>query len=300
MRKRIIGLFLAVMLCAAQLASASALTMAGFDGESSNHTWSENSFFQRMQERTGLSFTFQQYNKAAEWQQAKDAMFASGELPDVLFKAALSTEEQIKYSDSGQLIDLLPLLKDNAPNLWAMLEANPEWLEAITLPNGKVAALATINPLPLENAMWINQTWLDTLKLDRPTDLQSLIDVLTAFKDKDPNRNGKQDETPLSFLGPWDLKFLAHAFGLVANDYNICVDDAGQVQFLPAHDRFIDFLKALVSMNGQGLLDEKGFSNADSLRAVTDTDATVTYGMFFGPNPFHLFSVELGAQYTLL
>lgn len=301
MRKRIIGwLFIALLLCGVQIASASTFTLAGFDGQDSSHNWDDNQFFVRMQEKTGVSFQFSQYTDYDKWQQAKNEMFTSGNLPDVLFKADLSVEEQQRYSSEGLLIDLLPLLQANAPNLWALFQSNPEWLKAVTLPDGKVVALPTINTLPTENAMWINQTWLDALGLSKPTDLDSLIAVLTAFQTKDPNNNGRQDEIPLSFLGPWDLKFLAHAFGLVANDYNIYVDEAGQVRFMPLEDKFIDFLKALASMYKQGLLDQSGFTTADSLRAVSDSKATVTYGMFFGPNPFHLFPIDLGAQFTLL
>jgi putative aldouronate transport system substrate-binding protein len=300
MRTKITAIFIIVLLFVAQAASASTFTMAGFDGEDSSHVWSENQFFTRLTERTGTSFQFTEYTDSDKWQEAKDAMFATGDLPDVLFKASLSMEEQIQYSDEGLLIDLLPLLQENAPNLWALLQANPEWLQAITLPSGKVAALPTINALSLQNAMWINQTWLDTLGLEKPTDFESLLNVLRAFQTKDPNQNGKRDEIPLSFLGPWDLKFLSHAFGFVANDYNIYVDDLGQVQFLPLQEGYVDFLKALASMYQEGLLDENGFSTADTLRAVSDDDATLTYGMFFGPNPYNLLTVSLGEQYTML
>lgn len=301
MRQRVFALFFAVVLIIGiATASASTFTMAGFDGQDSSHDWADNVFFQRMQEMTGTSFQFDQYTDSAKWQLAKDAMFSSGTLPDVLFKAALSADELIAYSDAGLLIDLLPLLSENAPNLWALLQNNPEWLAAITLPSGKIAALPTINTLPTQNAMWINQTWLDTLNLEEPDDFESLLTVLTAFQTKDPNRNGKQDEIPLSFLGPWDLKYLAHAFGLIANDYNIFVDVDSQVRFMPLEDPFVDFLEALVFMNEQGLLDKHGFTTADSLRTVTDSDVDATYGVFFGPNPYHLLTIDLGEQYTLL
>jgi len=300
MRNKLLGFLLAAMLCILPVVSASALTMAGFDGESSSHVWSDNEFFQRMETKTGLSFTFDQYTSLDKWQTAKDEMFSSGNLPDVLFKAALSVEEQIAYSETGQLIDLLDLLPEYAPNLWVLLTENPEWLAAITLPSGKVVALPTINTVPTQNAMWINQDWLDALGLDAPTDWESLVSVLSAFQTKDPNQNGKQDEIPLSFLGPWDLKFLSHAFGIVYNDYNIYVDDSGQVRFITQSDTFIDFIKALVSLNDQGLLDEDGFTTADSLRTVSDDDADVTYGLFFGPNPYQLFTVDLGEQFALL
>lgn len=300
MRNRLLVLLLAALLCALPLASAAALTMAGFDGEESKHVWSDNGFFKRMESRTGLSFTYEEYTSVEKWQEAKDAMFASGVLPDVLFKAALSVDEQIAYSDAGLLIDLLPLLRDNAPNLWALFEEHPDWLRAITLPSGKVAALPAISLLPMQNAMWINQTWLDKLKLDAPTDWASLVTVLQAFLAKDPNQNGKQDEIPLSFLGPWDLKFLMHAFGINANDYNIYVDGEGQVRFLTDHENFVEFIQALVSLQEQGLLDPDGFTTADALRTVSDDSAAVTYGLFFGPNPFSLLTVALGEQFTLL
>ena len=62
-------------------------SMAGFDGDSSNHVWDNNAFFTRMQDRTGVSFTFTEYTDFTKWQAAKQAMATGGELPDVLFKA---------------------------------------------------------------------------------------------------------------------------------------------------------------------------------------------------------------------
>lgn len=166
-------------------------TMAGFDGADSTHDWTTNQFFTRMEERTRISFTFQQYTNREKWQQAKDSMFQTGELPDVLFKAALTTDELIRYTDSGQLIDLLPLLAENAPNLWALLENNPDWLKAITLPNGKVGALPAIQSASTQDALWINKAWLDKLGLEAPTDMASLREVLNAFLTRDPNGNGQ-------------------------------------------------------------------------------------------------------------
>ena len=191
-----------------------AFTMAGYDGENSTHDWNTNGFFLRMQERTGLTFTFDQYTSLEKWQAAKEAMFApGGELPDVLFKAALTTEEMIRYSDSGQLIDLGPLLEENAPNLWALLEAHPDWREAITLPNGKIVALPAIQELAPQNAMWINQAWLDRLGLEAPTDWDSLRQVLTAFRDRDPNGNGRRDEIPVCLPGAVGAEVLLPCLG---------------------------------------------------------------------------------------
>ncbi len=274
--------------------------MAGFDGDSSSHTWKDNAFFTRMQANTGVNFTFDEYTDYDKWQAAKKEMFSSGNLPDVLFKAELTTREQIEYSQNGMLIDLKPLLEQNAPNLWALLTANPDWMKAVTLPDGKIVALPGLSELSTQNAMWINRKWLDALHLDAPTDWDGLVKVLNAFKTGDPNGNSKADEIPLSFLGSWDLKFLFHAVGLTANDYNVYLDETGTVRLMPEEDAYLNLAGKLSDLYAQGLLDQDGFTTADSLRAVTDSDATATYGLFFGPNPMNLLPYTLAQQYELL
>jgi len=303
MFKRILCCLCCVLMAVLPVVSMAeaSFTMAGYDGEDSSHDWNSNGFFTRMQERTGISFTFAQYNKETEWQQAKDAMFAEGgQLPDVLFKAALTTSELIRYTESGQLIDLKPLLEENAPNLWALLQANPDWLKAITLPNGKIGALPAIQEIGPPNGMWINQKWLDKLYLDMPTDMDSLRAVLTAFRDRDPNGNGKQDEVPMAFMGPWELKFFSHAWGVAANDYNIYLDENGKVQFWPADERFMDMAETLRGFYADGLLDPDGFITADTLRRITDDDADQIYGAMFAPTPMNLVTYDMGSEFVTM
>ena len=299
MFRRALGLLLGLMLVLlpALGAAQTSFTMAGFDGQDTTRTWEGNGFFTRMEERTGISFTFQQYTDAAQWQAAKEAMFAEGgEMPDVLFKAALNTNELIEYTDGGQLIDLLPLLEENAPNLWALLQENPEWLEAITLPNGKVGALPTIHEVAPQNAMWINKAWLEKLKLQMPTDMESLRKVLTAFRDRDPNGNGKEDEIPMLFLGAWELKFFSHAWGVAANDFNIYLDENGQVKYWPQEESFFEMAETLRGLFADELLDPNGFNTNDTLRRVTDSEADITYGAFFAPSPVSLLPYSTGAD----
>lgn len=302
MQRRAFCCLICLLLALAPAAMAEGnFVMAGYDGEGSTHDWNTNGFFVRMQERTGLTFTFDQYTSLEKWQEAKDAMFAlGGELPDVLFKAALTTPELIRYSDSGQLIDLGPLLEENAPNLWALLEAHPDWREAITLPSGKIVALPAIQELAPQNAMWINQTWLERLGLEAPTDWESLHEVLTAFRDRDPNGNGKRDEIPFAFLGPWELKFFSHAWGVAASDYNIYLDEAGQVHYWPAEESFWEMALALREFYQEGLLDPDGFITADALRRITDEDAEAVYGVFFAPTPVNLVPYDMSVDYALL
>ncbi len=308
MRKQLVCLLVACTLLTAFLPAlseespqeAKSFILAGYVGDDTQQDMNSNLFFQRMEEKTGISFEFRQFTDYAAWTAEKTRLFAGDELPDALFRAELSPQETLAYFQSGKLIDLNPLLQENAPNLYALLEANPAWRAAITLPGGAIAALPAINPLRDQNAMWINKTWLERLKLDMPTDAASLRAVLEAFKTKDPNQNGKADEVPLTFLGPWDLKFLAHAFGLIANDYNMYVDASGTAQFMPATDKYREFIAWISDLYNLRLIDRNGFTAVDALRKVTDEKTAVLYGVFFGPVPTTFLPAAHGTEYVLM
>lgn len=281
--------------------SAAQFTMAGYDDESAGHDWTTNRFFQRMQEKTGVTFDFIQYGDEEKWTAAKQAYFAgSEELPDVLFKAELTVAEQLQGYESGTLIDLRPYLEEYAPNLWALLQENPEWLASISLPDGAIVALPTINELQNNNVMWINKTWLDNLGMAMPTTADELTEVLRAFKTGDPNQNGKKDEVPLTFTGMWDLRFLGHAFGLVSNDYYVTMDDEGNVSTILNRDENRAFLEWLHQLWNEGLIDANGFTSLDSTRRITDSDATITYGMFLAPTAMNMVPATAMGDYALL
>ena len=302
--RRILCLALAVSLCiccaaAAEDVQGAAYTMAGLD-QTQYRVWDSNEFFKRMEEKTGVHFTFRQFTKEEEWTKFKAGLTKdSADLPDVLFKASLTGTECISLREKGVLIDLKPLLEENCPNLWAIFKENPDLFSALTLPDGSIAALPFISIPPTQNYIWVNREWLNALRLSEPTTAQELMDVLTAFKEKDPNRNGRQDEIPLGFLGPFDLKFLAHAFGLICNDYNVFTD-GNTVKFMPLEDNFRLFVTWCRDLYQAGLLDKNGFTYTDDMRTVTDSNATAAYGMIITPQISDIFKVSWAENYVIM
>lgn len=92
-----------------------------------------------MEEKTGVHFTFDQSTEYSEWQQKKESMFASGELPEVLFKAELSTEEILRYYEAGQVLDLRPYIESCSRicrHCWA------------SIPTGKRPLRCRMGPFP--------------------------------------------------------------------------------------------------------------------------------------------------------
>lgn len=301
--RRIFTFALAIMLLIIPAAYAGdTYSIAGFDPSSIGHVWENNLFFTRMAERTGITFVYQQSTEVEQWQKAKDSMFKSGNLPDALFKADLTVDETMRYYASGQLIDLRPYItEENAPNLTRLLAEHPEWLQTISLPDGAIVALPTINEMHPNNAMWINKNWLDTLGLAVPTTADELTNVLRAFKQKDANSNGNlNDEIPLSAIGMWDLRYLGHAFGMYANDYYMYRQADGTVATILTTEQNRAFLTWLHTLWSEGLIDPNAFINNDNNRMVTDAEAAMQMGMFFAPTPLTLVTPSHGEQYTAL
>ena len=304
--RKLTGILLAAIMIVCSLGGATAeglqapdYVMEGYDGGSSNHDWETNLFFQRMQEKTGISFEYRQYTDEEAWESRKTALTDGENLPDVLFKAGLDDAETLAMAESGVLIDLKPYLAEYAPDLWALLEANPDYLEAITLPDGTIRALPGITELPSNNLIWINQTWLNNVKMEMPTTAEELTEVLRAFRAQDPNRNGKKDETPLSVLGVWDLRFLGHAFGIVENDYYLHTEDGKAVSSLTSEENRA-FLTWLHQLWEENLLSHQSFTIVDSLRQITDSNAAITYGAFLSTTPLSVVPASAMDQYTVL
>ncbi|MDO5435495.1 MAG: extracellular solute-binding protein [Clostridia bacterium] len=300
--RRLTAIMLAVVmtvLCTAALAEDT-FTMAGYDGDSGGHDWKTNKFFERMQEKTGIVFDYVQYTDIDVYTKERDALLSDGNMPDVLFKAELNARETLKYYNEGKIIDLKPYIQEYAPDLYALLCEHPDWEEAITLPDGAIAALPNLNQLQNNNAMWINTAWLKTLKLDMPQNAEQLTEVLRAFRDGDPNKNGKADEVPLTFIGMWDLRWLAHAFGIVSNDYYLTTDENGNVSEVLTTDEYRAFLEWLHLLWDERLIDHAGFSGTSSMRQVTDTSTPMTYGVMLATTPLLVIPSDSLDQYSLL
>nr|MCR5754300.1 extracellular solute-binding protein [Acetatifactor sp.] len=94
------------------------------------------------------------------------------------------------------------------PNYNAIPEADKEIMEtAQTMADGNVYSLSSFQPEAWNftpNRTFINKAWLDKLGLAVPTTTEELKDVLIAFRDNDPNGNGKMDEIGVyGYQGGW-------------------------------------------------------------------------------------------------
>ena len=114
MRKGVIWILVILMLfstaCGESLQKAPDYIMEGYDGDVSYRVWDTNLFFERMQEKTGITFQYVQFTDYGKWTERKKELMTGENLPDVLFKAELNASEVRDLYQGGQIIDLTPYL----------------------------------------------------------------------------------------------------------------------------------------------------------------------------------------------
>lgn len=199
----------------------------------------------------------------------RNLMFATGDLPDAIYRAKLSMNDINKYAAEGLILPLNDLIEKYAPNLTKFFERHPEVKKALTLEDGNIYSLGYFNEcagLEIDNRQFINKSWLERLSLNMPGTIDELTEVLRAFRDQDANGNGDPtDEVPLSStsISALTSTFLG-AFGLQNRGPNqawVDVDETtGSLRFWPAAEGYKQLLKTLQGWYAEKLLDNDIFT----------------------------------------
>lgn len=243
---------------------------------------------------------------SADWDQKKSAMFASGEIPDLLFNATADSD-YIQYY--GLFEDLKPWIEQYAPNLQAMFEEVPETEILCTTLEGKIFGTPKYQSVwPKTNGtIFINQTWLDNVNMEIPTTWEELKEVLIAFKEQDANGNGDpNDEIPMDFNGgfnsPYGLSQFLGSTGLqLSSNYpgGYFAED-GEVKNYYIDERFKRTVKFAQELWSLGLINEEAitqdYSKFQSLARGEGTTAKV--GFTWGAEGGDRFGLELADQYV--
>jgi putative aldouronate transport system substrate-binding protein len=231
-------------------------------------------------------------------------LVASNDLPDILVSAGSLSRDAV--SDYGQQGFFQPLENyfNNptiAPN-FAKIPQDDKGLivRSITSVDGHIYSLPRFDPESwnfTSHRYYINKAWLDKLGLQIPTTTDQLRPVLTAFRDRDPNRNGIRDEIPaLGFFsggyGENIVTALINSF-IFYNMGNLSLDDAGRTVIAPFTQTA--FRQAIIYINGlfrDDLLSGSTFTiNDQEFTAMLNTQPSVvglaTLGSHTGRWPAH-------------
>ncbi len=280
--------------------------------------YEDNKLTNWLEEQTGVTLEFTLYptNGDEARQKLELAVTAKQDLPDILMGFSLANSTRDQYGKDGVLADLTQYYnnEDDTYYMHKMLEkteetgtcvtgnAADEW-ELIKMYTASAEGGFYVFPnyAPAQVDMWdgrwyINKSWLDTLGMDYPETTDELYTVLKAFKEEDPNGNGKADEIPLVGSGTgWRQQpviLLLNSFLYCPYDYKILED--GQVDLAYTKDAYREGLRYIRKLVAEELFPAISFTqDGAQLKAMLDVpaDQVSTVGFWAG-SPTGLFAVD--------
>lgn len=218
-------------------------------------------------------------SKDTTWNDKKNSVLGSQDLSDISIRAfGLSDVAQNKdqFVNLGDHLDAMPNVKE-------LFRQYPDARKNSENLQGELYTLPSARRLPGSETyvqsghhLYINKQWLDKLGLKVPTTWDELYQVLLAFKEKDPNGNGKADEIPFAMkklesgaLGWYSPFVLLNSTGMATQlsggigNQGLFVE-GGKVGSILTDPRFKDLIGFLNKCYKAGLIAKDAMTQDDS------------------------------------
>lgn len=242
--------------------------------------------YQQLEEQTGIHVEFETV-RGSNWLDKKATLFASQELPDAFMSQGI--EDSDIMANKSLFVPLNDYI-ENSPNIKKMFDDNPQAKAASTFPDGNIYSLPQIDGYRPKcvNVMMINQKWLEAVGMEQPKTLEELKQVLIAFRDKDPNGNGKKDEIAMDwqnmgFYDAFSALDLIGSWGVTdTNVYHMSVEDSkvSAMYTKPEYKELVQFLAGLWSEN---LINPEVFTQDYTMfQSTAQNPDAATVGFTFG------------------
>ncbi len=196
--------------------------------------------FKKLEERTNTKLTLT-WIPSSTYSDKLSATVASGELPSAVLVLNQKLPYIVNAVRSGMFWEVGPYLKDY-PNLSRM---NKIALDAVSI-DGKVYGLYRERDLARDGVM-LRKDWLDNVGMPVPKTLDDFYNVLKAFVNKDPDKNGKADTIGMAesqVSGSWRSMLVWHGGPA---DWEIKDGKASPAHQSPAYKETMKFYKKLYS-----------------------------------------------------
>ena len=232
-------------------------------------------------------------------------MFASSDLPDAFF-IGLTDSMVIQNGYQGSIVPLEKLIEQYAPNITKAFTVLPDYKKVMTTPDGHIYAIASVDlymgSMSPDN-LFINKTWLDKLGLQMPKTTEEYRKVLIAFKEKDPNGNGIQDEIPFTSIpGNRQMGFhsLLGAFGVLDEPLTHLMIKDGKVLFAPTEPGYRKGLEYMHTLQKDGLIDNEMFTQKSNQLFAKGKGKDMIIGSYFDYFPEQTNGADRVKDYAVL
>ena len=216
-------------------------------------TASDAPIWRRVEKETNIRIRFLE-PEGGSWEDSRAALalsIASG-APADLYSG--DRDELNLHGEAGAFVELGELARQYAPYVSRYLLADRELKDQATSFTGKLFVIPRLGEPTPRYAFFLRGDWLDRLGLRPPATIDDWITVLRAFRDRDPNRNGRADEVPYftreKLVGIWTLVYAFDA------DFTWRLRDGVPV-YGAVEPEFRDYLDFLSMLYRERLLDNQ-------------------------------------------
>jgi len=219
-----------------------------------------------IEKKTGIRIKWD-VTPSAQYADTMKLRLAAGQnLPDMI---SIPEPDPVNLAQKGLIIPLDDLIAKYAPNIQSYFKASPDVAKAMRAPDGKLYALSsdvTGTAYADPYGLLIRQDWLEKLGLQEPKTLDDWYNVLKAFKERDPNGNGKADDIPLSpEANLRGLGLFGSALGLhLYYSEGYYPDKNGKIQYQWMDERAHQLIIWLNKLYKEGLIDPQFMTNTDT------------------------------------
>lgn len=272
-----------------------------------------NEFTKELEEYTNVHLNM---NVIAEdsYQEKLNLLLNSGEYPEVIMSGGFDgNSDLVKYGmNEGILIPINDLIEEHGYNIKNLMKQFPYLEEDMTLSDGKIYGIPELNNAGEGHTQctykaWANKEWMDKLKIEMPETTEDFRNMLLAFKNNDPNGNGKADEIPMTGASnSWATDvwlYLLNAFGYF-DDWNFFSLKDGIFTPVLTQDYLQEGLTYIKELYDEGLIDPASFTQTEQQMAAIGANENAVIGgvatcghlgMFVSPN-----DTERAPMYTTL
>lgn len=234
--------------------------------------FSTNEFTKWYEEKTNIHINWDVF-PYGESEEKLNLVIASGDLPDIFLNMEVKPSTQAVYGNEGVFLSLNELIETKGYYIVELFESSPLVKQMISTSTGDIYGLPRVNECyhcSLSQRAWINKTWLDNLGLPVPETTEDFLKTLKAFKERDPNGNGKADEIPLvSATNRWNTDldgFLINPF-VFSEQFNgnkYLLIDKGIISASVITEGWRKGMIFLNKLYEEGLISEKEFTMDNS------------------------------------
>ncbi|HEY5584406.1 MAG TPA: extracellular solute-binding protein [Ruminiclostridium sp.] len=222
-----------------------------------------------LEKRTNIKLTFIDVPLDGV-QEKKRLLLASGDYPDIFMLGeaqSFSNEDIMLYGNSQKIFrPMNDLIDKYGFEIKKKMEIAKTLKTDMTTPDGNIYGLPIYEPTyhtTWSQKMWMNQAWLDKLNLKLPETTDELYTVLKAFKEKDPDGNGKADQIPLTGAVKWEngqpQHFIMNSF-IYTNRKNFFFINNGKLDYAPSKPEWKEGIKYMNKLYKDGLFDPAAFT----------------------------------------